>query len=186
MAFERLRAFLRRRKKKIKILALIDFENLLLNVGIPVPNISFSDAFDALIRELVTIGEVAHVFVFAPLHIIAQHLETFQNLGFFPVPCLKKRDKKDSTKEIDTVDEILQTFARQMIPSIPDLTHICLGSGDRDFAPFLREAKRRGLRTIVVSGRNVASLSGEILNLADKHPETGKKMVFLFPSLTPQ
>jgi len=162
-----------------KILVLIDWDNLLLNMNIPQPeNFSLEEEFDRLMRQLGKVGRVINVFVFGPPQTINPYLEIFRQSGFFPVVCPKLRNKKDE-QEVDTTDATLIEFGRKMIEQIPDLTHLCLASGDSDFAPFVREAIRNRLKVIIVPG-NLISLSENLIRLASRHPETSKRMVFPF------
>lgn len=175
--------WLNRLKEKLrpqnKILVLIDWDNLLANMNIPQPEgFSLEEGFDRLMRQLSEVGRVINVFVFGPPQTINLYLEIFRQNGFFPVVCPKLKKKKDE-QEVDTTDATLIEFGRKMIEQIPDLTHLCLASGDSDFAPFVREAIRNGLKVIIVPG-SLTSLSGDLIRLASRHPETSKRMVFLF------
>ena len=101
--------------------------------------------------------------------------ETFSELGFFTIFCPKIRTKEG--EEIDTTDNILIEFGKKMITQIPDLTHLCLCSGDKDFSPLVREAIRQGLKIVVVAG-NLSSLSSELIKLADKK-RGGRRMIYI-------
>lgn len=167
------------RPGKNKILLLIDFENLQKNLAITPTAEKFSVAagFDRLFKQISReVGEIDNVFVFVPPHSASLWGETFHKLGFFTILCPKIKSK--SREEIDTTDETLTAFGKKMILQPPELTHLCLGSGDKDFSPLLREAIRKGLKIIVVAG-NFNSLSSELIKLADKKPD-GTKMVYLF------
>lgn len=171
-----------KRKSKVeqnKILFLIDFENLQKNLErIPTPKkFSITAGFDRLCGQIAQeMGAIINVFVFIPLHAASLWGETFHKLGFFIILCPEIKDK--TGKETDTTDETLIAFGKKIINQIPDLTHLCLGSGDKDFSTLVREAARKGLKIIVVA-RNLSSLSSELIELADKKPD-GSKMVYIF------
>ena len=175
-----LRTWLRKRKRKKrvnKILVFIDFENFLKGLKGAVERPSLIKNFDELMRYLGETGRVVNVFVFAPPHSILIYLETFYKLGFTTITCPKIRDKKKG-QEIDTVDSTMIDFSRIMMEQIPDLTHLCVVSGDSDFRPLLRQAMRYGLKTIVAT--TISALAVEVINMLDRDPLTGKKMVYLF------
>lgn len=177
MRIRRLIKRLAQAAKLKKIIVLIDLENLLRNLNTPPERFSLADGFDNLMEQLAKIGRVTNVFVFGPPHSIDSHLETLDSLGFTSIPCSKEETKEG--EKIDTVDSRLVQFGKEMITQIPDLTHLCLGSGDRDFIPFLRWAKRQGLKIIIAAG-NIDSLSGDLIGFAQMDPATGKRRVYLF------
>jgi len=165
-----------KRKKRNKILVLIDWENLLINTEVPsLERFSRAMGFDQLIRQLTNIGDIANVFIFIPPHIASPYTEIFQRLGFFIILCPKIKTKEEGKK--DTVDEILIELGKKMMDQIPSLTHLCLGSGDKDFVPLIREAIQRRLKIIVAVG-SLKSLATDLINLADVNPLTGQKMVY--------
>lgn len=167
-----------RQKEKNKILVLIDFENLQKNLKTTAPEkFSIAAGFDRLCKQIAReIGEIINVFVFVPPHATSPAGETFHKLGFFTILCPGIENKKG--KKIDTTDETLIALGKKIINQIPDLTHLCLGSGDKDFSPLVREAIRKGLKIIVVAG-DLTSLSSELIKLADQKAD-GLKMVYLF------
>lgn len=168
-----------RQNEKNKILALIDFENLRRNLTTIAPEkFSMTAGFDRLCKQIAReIGEITNIFVFIPPHAASSTWgEAFHKLGFFTILCPEIEDKKGG-KRIDTTDETLIAFSKEMINQIPGLTHLCLGSGDKDFGTLVREAIRKGLKIIVVAG-SIGSLSSELINLADKKPD-GSKMVYI-------
>lgn len=170
---------IRRRVKRIKpqVLVLIDWENIILNIQTSdVENFSLRDGFDKLIHWLTRFGAVMNVFVFSPPQAILAQLGLIHQLGFYFIGCPKVKGKGD--KDVDTVDSTLMRFAREMILTVPTLTHLCLCSGDADFAPILVGARKAGLEIAVCSG-DYHSLSHEIIRLISKDPE-GKKMFHLF------
>ncbi len=167
-----------------KILLLIDFENLQKNARIAQTpdNFSITDAFDSLFRQISQeTGKITDAFIFVPPHTTSLLIEKFYELGLFTIFCPKVIDKG---KEKDTVDSTMIEFGRKMINQMPELTHLCLGSGDKDFIPLIREAMRAGLKIMIIAGDQL-SLSSEIIKLADFNPKTKQKMIYLFsPSPT--
>jgi len=167
-----------RRKNRNQIIVLADWDNLMLNCKIPSPDrLSIIEGFDQLVRQLAKVGEILNIFVFGPPQAVNLELEDFRKLGIYAIPCPKIKDK--AGQETDTVDQTLIEFGKKAISQIPNLTHLCLASGDKDFIPLLREAMRRGLKIIIVAG-SISSLSAELIPLADKDPATGRKMILTF------
>jgi len=151
-----------------RILMLIDWENLLTNLKeMPPPeSYSITAGFDRLCKEIASeVGEIVNVFVFIPPHLVYTFGETFHKIGFFTIACPKIRGKKG--EEEDTTDLTLINFGQKAIEDIKDLTHLCLGSGDKDFSLLVRQAIRKGLKIIVVASSE-RSLSTELIKLADK------------------
>lgn len=168
------------RRKKVRkigrVLVLLDLDNLVLNLNIHTEAFSFGERLDVLMRELGAIGQIENVFVFASPATASLHLETLFRHGFWTMPCPRLRNKEG--QERDTVDQTLMDFGRRMFAQMHGLTHLCLGSGDKDFIPLLREAVRRGLKIILVAG-NTTSLALELIDHADFFPEQRRKMVFI-------
>lgn len=168
------------RKRPVrKILVVLDWDNLCSN-GMPnVHDYSLTEGFKRLVEQLTQVGQIVSVFVFGPPDSIIKDLRSFRDEGFWPVPCPRETDKR-TRDQVDVVDRSIITFVRDMLEHMPDLTHICIGSGDSDFAkPLAKEAKRRGKEVIVVCG-SLRSLSKELREQANDHPITGEKMVFIF------
>ena len=132
---------------------------------------SLSTGFDRVIKEIArAVGPIEDLLAFLPPHLVSIHGEELHHLGFTIIACPKVR-AKETGKEVDTVDKILIERGKREIRQVQGLTHLCLGSGDKDFSPLVREAIRRGLKIIVVaSSRN--SLSKNLIDLSDQ--------VFLF------
>lgn len=157
-----------RKPKRNRILFLIDFENILQNLKqLPSPeNLSFLAGFDRLIKEVAQdIGEIIDVFVFLPPHLASIYGEDLYRAGFFIIVCPKIRDK--TGEQIDTTDETLIRFGHRAIDELDNITHLCLGSGDRDFGPLVRRAIRKRLKIIVVTASQ-QSLATELITLADR------------------
>ena len=167
------------KKHANKILFVIDWDNLSSNIITGVQHYSLAKGFERLIGQLTQVGEVAAVFVFGPPDSINKDLRAFHDEGFWPIPCPRETDKR-THDSVDVVDSKIVTFVRDMLELMPDLTHICIGSGDSDFIkPLVKVGKRRGKKIMVVSGK-LRSLSQDLKDLADEHPQTGERMVFLF------
>ncbi len=170
---------LKRKNDQSKIVVLIDFENLLQNTEIPPPkSFSMMAGFDKLIKEISQdVGEIINVFVFIPPNLAITYGAELYKQGFFMILCPKIQSKKGS--EEDTVDSTLIEFGKKIIGQSPDLTHLCIGSGDKDFNPLIREAIRWRLKIIIIAG-NLRSLSFDLIKLADKKTGGKGKMVYLF------
>ena len=155
--------------KGAKVLVLIDWENLLAALRLlssPPERFSMAAGFDRLIEEITDkVGEIAVVFIFTPSHLVASVEQISRELGFFTVVCPKTKDKKTG-EYVDTVDATLIELGEIQMGLINGLTHLCIGSGDRDFTPLMRRARRKGLRTIVVAGSE-KSLASKMIDLAD-------------------
>ena len=175
----RLLDFFSRQKSNNKTLVLIDLENIRLNTDFLREKFSMTAGFDRIQRQIIQDigGEIVYVFIFASPHLTSTEAETFYKEGFYVVLCPRVKTKEGESK--DTVDEILMEFLKDSIKTIPNLTHICLGSGDKDFCQALRKALRKGLKLIIVAG-SLTSLSSDLIDLADTNPLTGKKMVYIF------
>jgi hypothetical protein len=172
--------FRKKGDKKKKILILLDFENIQRNIRMTATPEDFSvvTGFDNLLKKISSeIGEISNIFVFAPPHTAYKCGEDFYELGFFTIFCPRVKDKKG--REIDTTDDILIKFGRKIISQLTEYTHLCIGSGDKDFAPLAREAIRQGLKIMVIAG-GLSSISSELIKLADTNPITKKKMVYIF------
>ena len=159
-----------RRKNPNKVLLLIDWENLLISQKSgQMPSeegYSIVAGFDRLIDQItLEIGEIVNVFIFAPPHILSSFGETFVKLGFFQIVCPKITGK--TGEEEDTTDSTLIDFGKTAIEQIKDLTHLCIGSGDKDFSLLVRQAKRKGLKILVVASSN-RSLAKELIQLANQ------------------
>lgn len=179
-----------RQIKRSLILPLFDADNLLINThkfSSP-QNLRFPiEEFDQLMVKLGKIGQVIMPFVFAPAQTLNRYGDVFRKLGFVPISCplvvLDKDGPKSGKK--DTVDPTLIDFGRKMIPILKrcGLTHLCLGSGDEDFLPLVREAITFGLDIIVVAG-NEKSLSSSLTKMACVYKN--KQQVILLSNILEQ
>lgn len=158
-----------KRPTKNRVLGLIDFENIWQNIikDMPPPErFSLRAGFDRLTRKVAQeVGEIANVFIFVPPHLASNWGGDFHEQGFFTISCPKIKGKVG--EDIDTTDQTLIDFGKYMIDNIQGLTHLCIGSGDKDFSPLARFARRKGLRVIVIAASE-RSLASDLIRLADK------------------
>lgn len=161
----------RKQKKTNRVLALIDFENLLTNIEISALIVRLDVALDQIAQE---VGEIINTIVFVPPHLEFWAKE-FNQHGFFTILCPKVKTKE--TEEKDTVDETLIKMGEFLTAQIPNITHIALGSGDIDYALFLKGIRRKGIKRIIIAS-DLESLSSQLIKLTDKNPE-GKRMLYL-------
>ena len=166
------------RNKKVKILCVIDWDNIHINVP-PPEKLSITAGLDRIMKKIAQeVGEIINVFVFTPFHLALANAQAFYDETFYMILCPKIKYKKGG--EQDTTDEIISAFLQDMINQMPGLTHICLGSGDKDFCRTIRQyVMRKGLKMIIIVG-DMLSLSNHLINLADINPNTDKKMVYVF------
>jgi hypothetical protein len=158
----------RKKPKENKILVLIDLENLRAKLPAMGPmGFSFPAGFDRVMKQIAReVGAIEDVFIFIPPHLVQLFGEELYRQGFTIIACPKIRSKEGS-EELDTVDQILIEFGEKAIRQIGGLTHLCLGSGDKDFARLVREAIRRNLRILILAS-SPQSLSTEIIKLSDR------------------
>lgn len=155
-------------KKRIKVLVLLDWENLQQNVGFAPGEPSLKERLDTCMREIAKqVGSIVDVFVFMPPHASYVWGEQLYKAGFFIIVCPKIKNK--AGEETDTTDETLIKFGERMLDQIEGLTHLCLGSGDIDFSPLLIRARRKGLKNILIVADS-RSLSGKMASLIDSGP----------------
>lgn len=155
----------RGKKRKNKVLVLLDWENLLYSLT---PLLGDLSVFEILLRAIKKIsrevGEIINIFVFTSPHLASVWGERFYEERFFVVSCPKITTKKGETK--DTTDEILAEFVRQMIENL-NFSHLCIGTGDRDLSKLYHEAMRKGLKTITIASSE-GSLSSKLIPLSDQ------------------
>jgi len=152
-----------------QVLALFDWENLLLNVPfIPPDKPNFIvDWFDGLIHKRIPreIGEIVRVEAFVREDVIFLYGEQLNELRVHieACPLVWTKDRKG---RVNTTDQKLIEEGMELIDLLPKLTHLCIGSGDRDFTSLVRFAKRKGLKFILVAGSK-RSRSPRMEKLAD-------------------
>ncbi|PIP24986.1 MAG: hypothetical protein COX34_01255 [Candidatus Nealsonbacteria bacterium CG23_combo_of_CG06-09_8_20_14_all_36_12] len=158
-----------KKNKRGKVLVLIDWENLSKSV---ITTFRITERYSELqelnkvIEKIADeVGDIYKVKVFCPLHQASLWGKDFYKLGFFIEFCPPSDDKKG--EEEDTTDKILMAYGRKDLEGVRGLTHFCLGSGDQDFIPLLREAKWMGKKTIIIAG-SLKSLAKEVIPYADK------------------
>lgn len=166
------------------MLVLWDWENTAKGMrerGYTKGNYDLAAGFDRLKQWWDEIGKVIKVYLFSPMHKIFGFDAVFQRQEFSIILCPKITQVVSAgvVNYMDTTDANLINQGEFCINYIPSIGYLCLGSGDKHFAPLLRNAKDKGIKIAIVHG-NEASLSSELWDLADKHPRTGKKMIHLF------
>ena len=173
-----------RKEKEKKVLVLLDVENLYIN---------FRSTFEMTIEALKTtlkkiakeVGPV-EVFAFIPFETAQRLGETFYRSGFVPILCPIIK-AKDSQADINTTDQMLTDLGKYFIDEMPGLTHLCVGSGDIDFASgdigfpaLLKKANHYGLDIALIAGDR-SSLSSELIKMADRKPKSKEKMIYILP-----
>ena len=168
-------------KRKSMIAFFLDLDNLRSNTDFLTQKISITGGFDRIQRQImkdIGDGEISRVFVFASSpHLTSAEQEAFYNQCFYVIVCPRIKTKEGNYR--DTVDEQLGEFIKDELNLVPDITHVCLGSGDKDFCRALRKVMRKNIKLIIMAG-NISSLSRDLIGLADVNPLTGKKMVYVF------
>lgn len=170
--------------KRNKVLVLLDFDNLLINFNGPPRTIV--EALNTTLKKIAQEVGAVKVFVFISHETAQLFVETFYREGFVPVLCPKIK-AKDGQTNIDTVDQMLSELGKEFIDDMPRLTHLCLGSGDIDFASgdigfpsLLKKANHHGLDIVIIAG-NLSSLSPELIKMANQKPNTNEKMIYILP-----
>ena len=172
----------RHQKPRNRILVILDFENILLNINVlevDPRSFSLTNHFDNLMRKLGEIGQVAKVFVYGPPEVLDRHSRLTSDLGFTTVQCPKQIIKKAGLKtgKVDTVDHRIIEDGNFLLKEMPGITHFCLGSGDGDFVGLLREARWNQKKVIIVVGSE-KSLSPDLAEFACRD-STGKKAIYI-------
>ncbi|OGZ63263.1 MAG: hypothetical protein A3C58_00285 [Candidatus Staskawiczbacteria bacterium RIFCSPHIGHO2_02_FULL_34_10] len=187
-----------------QIAVFLDSDNIEINMrGGPLERLSIDVGWERFKDWLFSYGNIAFVFAFAPEDKIRIDGKSFYRHGFIPVSCPILIDEKESKKRdledielllnegknrefdpvkpvpvINTTDELMIRTAKELIPKMPCLTHICIASGDGDFMPIVEIARQYGKKIMIMIG-DYKSPSKELLRQANKGPN-GKKMIYLF------
>lgn len=168
------------------MILLWDWENTARGVrerGYTRHNYDLSAGFTGLRQWCESIGQLIRVFLFSPMHKLFGFDATFQMEEFSIILCPKILQTINSdtlyTNSVDTTDATLIKMGEFCLKYMPSIRYLCIGSGDKHFIPLLRSAKEKGIQIAVVYG-NETSLASEVWDMADRHPETGLKMVHLF------
>jgi uncharacterized LabA/DUF88 family protein len=174
-----------------KIIALVDFENILFSLPVIYPGENFllETAFDKFIKWLEGIGEIKSIFIFGSEKSIFSRRINLYKLNWFPILCPKiKRwvpksgyqfkSEPEGIREKDTSDAILMRFW-SMLNDLSGWDILCLASGDIDFVPLARETLRRE-RKIAIAAVGEIPLASELKEIASLDPKTGKPMVHYF------
>jgi hypothetical protein len=167
----------------VRICLVLDKDNLDQNTIRPTHvGYSMPAGFQRLKKRLEQIGPIVFPVIFGPRRSISLELGILQAEGFWPIPCLGKRENVDKLgRGEDTVDARIIAFIQEVLPLMTEITHLCLGSGDHHFAPAIEDLKsRRPELKVMLVGGSFDSLSPDLQKLADKDPKTGKKMIYIF------
>ena len=161
---------------KKNILVLVDWSNISFNMDSEPPErFSPTVGFERFLNWLKEEGDIFSVFVFTDkVHGIA-YADFFYQLGFYTIVCPRINTERG---EIDTTDETLRKFGELMIENAPEITHLCIASGDYDFIGLARKAKLTGKKVMIMAA-DYKSLSDEFAKIADKD-ESGKPMIHIF------
>jgi len=166
-----------------RVLVLLDLENLYINFG---PSRTMIDSLKTTLKQIAQeIGPIAKVFVFTPFNTASYFAEDLYRAGIVCVLCpeIKAKDRKT----INTTDQIITDFGKELIDLMPGLTHLCLGSGDIDFAsgdtsfPSLLTKADHFRLDIAIIASDIKSLSSSVIKLVGKKPDTDEKMIYLLP-----
>lgn len=167
-----------------KVLLLIDWDNVFLNLFKDLgPNeIRFEERIDGIRHWLESnAGKIfgGHGFVFAPEHLSSYYQEVCRDSGLKIIICPKEKSETGPKK--DVVDENIIWFA-ELLADHPDLSWICLASGDSDYVPMLKRMKEKGKKiALAIPTLNSYSRLSEMASLADK--VKNKKMILLLDSI---
>jgi len=163
-----------------KILVVVDLENVTFHLfKSQDKEVDPSDVFAAAVEKIKAIGQVYGIFLFLPPHSEPKGSELLRKTpDCFMVVCPREISEGIS---MDTVDKTIKKFCEKVVTQMPDITHLCLFTGDKDYIPMLETLKKEGLKIMIVGGEKT-SLSPKLKRVADKYPRGNKEMVFL---LTP-
>lgn len=167
--------------RKNKVLVLLDFDNLYLNL----PEKTITETLDRALKQITEeVGPISKVFVFVPYYSAIPFGEDFYRAGFITILCPRIKTK-DGQTEINTTDGILTEIGKELINDMPDITHLCLGSGDVDFSSgdigflsLLKKATRYGLDIAIIAS-DLASLNPKLIEMIDKKPNSKEKMLYI-------
>lgn len=181
--------------QKNKIAVFLDYDNIKINMKTEPPEkLSEEIGYKRLMNWLSEFGEVIVVFVFAPAITIAAYIQFFYELDFISVACpvfyrTKKEDpsllneielqeyEPEEIISINKTDDVMIKTAEMVIDNMPDITHICIGSGDGDFLRIAEMAKIKGKKVMIFFSNYRPSR--ELVAFADK-TSVNKPMLYLF------
>ena len=176
-----------------KIAVFIDYDNIRINMKTEPPEkLAEELGYERLKSWLSKVGEIVGIFVFAPAVTIFANIEFFYKLGFIPIACPMLPQKGKETKvlygieieeseelpPINKTDEVLIKVAETIINLAPDITHICIASGDHHFIPIAELAKRKGKKVMIAISNYRPSK--KFIEFADRDQLTNRKMIHLF------
>lgn len=178
-----------------KIAVFIDYDNIKINMKTnPPEKLSEELGYQRMKSWLSEYGEISVVFVFAPAVTIAANIEFFYQLGFVAVACPVFKTTKiespllvgeaefldyepEETIPINKTDDIMIDLAQKTINLMPDISHICIASGDHHFIPIAELAKQMGKKVMIVFSN--LKPSQKLLTFVDKN-DKDKSMLHLF------
>lgn len=176
-----------------KIAVFIDYDNIKMNMKTnPPEKLAEGLGYERLKSWLSKTGEIVAIFIFAPAVTIFANIEFFYKLGFIPIACpmlpqkVKEErvlygietEKNEELRPINKTDEVLINVAETIINLMPDITHICIASGDHHFIPVAKLAKSRGKKVMIVIGSYRPSK--KFLDFADRDQLANRRMIYLF------
>lgn len=184
-----------------KIAVFIDYDNIEINMKTTPPEKFSRDLGYKRFKEwLSSFGEICVIFIFAPDNSSLVNGEYFYKYGFINISCpiLIDREKietdelehmslggrelefepSDFAPIINTTDAIMINTAKIVINLMPEITHICIASGDGDFMPIVKMAQAKNKKLMIMIG-GFKSSSRDLLKEADRD-ENNKKMIHIF------
>lgn len=190
-----------------EIIVFLDSDNIEINAMSgsleKIENVLMHLGYERFKKWLSSFGEVICTFAFAPEDKMRFDSKFFYQQGFIPISCpvlldrkhIARQEKKDfdlflkegketecnslySSPTINTTDKLMIRIALKLLSKMPSITHVCVASGDGDFMPIVKAAKKLGKKVMIMAA-NYRSASKFLLAQADKSPD-GKKMVHFF------
>lgn len=150
--------FSKKKKGKIKLVALIDFENISRHA---VDEGKIID-FIKLHEFLSGIGEIIFAFIFVPDHYVYSLPNNLNDLGFGIILCQKLVE--GSEKLEDTVDiHIIQTGMKFI--NFPEITDIVIISHDKHMVHLLKEAKNFRKTISIISTEKISQILKKVVDL---------------------
>lgn len=146
------------KKKRKKIVALIDFENISRHA---VDKGKIVD-FKKLHELLLDFGEIIFAFVFIPDHYLYSLPDNLNNLGFDIIIC--QTLKEESEKVEDSVDiNIIQIGMK--FTDLEEITDIVIVSHDKHMVHLVREAKNRNKEVSVVGTEKISYILRQVVDI---------------------
>lgn len=151
-----------KKKKREKIIALIDFENISRHAVEEGKIVDFTKLHELLSK----FGEIVFAFVFIPDHYLYSLPDNLNNLGFDITVC--QRLKEESKKAEDSVDiNIIQTGMK--FTNFEEITNIVVVGHDKHMVHLVKEAKNRGKRVHVIGTEKISYILRQVVDVKDIH-----------------